>query len=209
LRDELVLKNVLGAVPTGVDVAHFSAVKPARKPRSLVFLGSMDWMPNIDSVHFFVAEIFPLLKAKFPETKFTIVGRNPPQSVRDLAARDANICVTGTVDDVRPFVAESEVMIVPLRIGGGTRIKIYEGMASAIPVVSTRIGAEGLPVSHGEQILLADSPEDFAREIGRLFEQPQLRECIGQNGFEFVRDNFGWESVTKIFEDYCIQICSK
>ncbi|MBA4150062.1 MAG: glycosyltransferase [Verrucomicrobia bacterium] len=206
-REELVLNNVLGAVPTGVDVKFFSQVKGERKTRSIVFLGSMDWMPNIDAVEFFASEIFPLVKQKYPETKFTIVGRNPPEKVRRLAAMDPDIHVTGTVDDVRPFVAEAEVMIVPLRVGGGTRIKIFEAMASGIPVVSTAIGAEGLPVNHGEHILLADSPEDFSKCIGQLFESSEQRELIGKNGLALVSECFGWEAVNELFEDYCRQTC--
>lgn len=206
-REELKLRNVLGAVPTGVDVKFFSDVKRERKPRSIVFLGSMDWMPNIDAVEYFTNEIFPLLKKDFPETKFTIVGRNPPEKVRRLATADPNVRVTGTVDDVRPFVAESEVMIVPLRVGGGTRIKIFEAMANAIPVVSTAIGAEGLPVKHGEHILLADSPDDFSRCIAQLFRSAEERERIGQNGLSLVSECFGWEAVNELFENYCRQIC--
>ncbi len=206
-RKELGMKNVLGAVPTGVDVKFFSAVKAERKPKSLVFLGSMDWMPNIDAVEYFTNEIYPQVKRDFPHVKFTIVGRNPPEKVRALAAKDSSIQVTGTVNDVRPFVAESEVMIVPLRVGGGTRIKIFEAMANGIPVVSTAIGAEGLPVTHGKHILLADSPSDFAKCIGELFKSKEEREKIGQNGLALVSEHFGWGAVNELFENYCRQVC--
>ena len=207
-RQEFGLKNVLGAVPTGVDVSYFATKKESRKPRSLVFLGSMDWMPNIDAVNFFTAEIWPLVKKQFPETTFTIVGRNPPESVQQLAKTDDKIRVTGTVADVRPFVNGSEVMIVPLRVGGGTRIKIFEGMASAIPVISTRVGAEGLPVKDRENIFLADSPLEFSQAICEAFQKPELRDAIGKTGQNLVREQFGWEAVTKIFENYCLQVCS-
>ncbi|MFN7140433.1 MAG: glycosyltransferase [Limisphaerales bacterium] len=205
-KDELKLKNVLGAVPTGVDVKFFSGVKAERKRKSLVFLGSMDWMPNIDGVEYFNAEIYPKVKKQFPDVKFTIVGRNPPEKIRKLAAEDSSIHVTGTVPDVRPFVAESEVMIVPLRVGGGTRIKIFEAMANGIPVVSTTIGAEGLPVTHGKHILLADSPEDFANCIARLFNNAEERKQIGESGLTLVAEQFGWEAVNELFENYCRQV---
>jgi glycosyltransferase involved in cell wall biosynthesis len=206
---EFGIQNVLGAVPTGVDVPYFASIKPNRKPQSMVFLGSMDWMPNIDAAHYFANEVFPLIKAKFPKVTWTIVGRNPPQSVKDLGAADPQIIVTGTVADVRPYLAEADIMIVPLRIGGGTRIKIYEGMASATPVVSTRIGAEGLPVTTGGNILLADSPEDFTQAVGDLFNNTQLREKIGNCGRAFVQERFGWEAVNQVFDSYCQQLCSK
>jgi glycosyltransferase involved in cell wall biosynthesis len=207
LRTEFGLTNVVGSVPTGVDIEYHQPPKGERKPRSLAFLGSMDWMPNIDSVVFFCREIFPRLKQEFPNVTLTIIGRNPPTQVKELAANDSSIRVTGTVPDVRPLLAEAEVMIVPLRIGGGTRIKIFEAMASGIPVVSTRIGAEGLPVTHGENILLADTPTDFARVVADLFVQPDLRGRMGQAGLELVRKHYSWESVTSVFEKYCLDLC--
>jgi len=123
--------------------------------------------------------------------------------VQELATRDASIRVTGTVDDVRPHLAAGEVMVVPLRVGGGTRIKIFEAMATGIPCVSTRIGAEGLPVNHGEHIALADTPADFAREICALFENPGRRQALGQNARTLVEQNFGWPSINAVFERFC------
>jgi glycosyltransferase involved in cell wall biosynthesis len=110
---------------------------------------------------------------------------------------------------VRPYLADAEVLIVPLRIGGGTRIKIYEGMATGIPIVSTAIGAEGLPVTDRENILLADSPEQYANAICELFENQNLRKKIGENGRTLVQRNFSWEFVTKTFERYCFETCAK
>ena len=208
LREEFHLKNVLGAVPTGVDTEHFQAVQGKRAPRSLVFLGSMDWMPNIDGVLWFTDCIFPRIKAEFPDATLTIVGRNPVAAVRALAERDSQIRVTGTVDDVRPYLAEAEATVVPLRVGGGTRIKIFEAMATGIPVVSTRIGAEGLPVTDHREILLADCPEDFAEAVGRLFRSAELRAQIGPAGESLVRQRFGWAASTDVFESYCNQVLS-
>jgi glycosyltransferase involved in cell wall biosynthesis len=202
-RREFCLTNVLGAVPTGVDCECFHLSDGTRKPASLVFLGSMDWMPNIDAVEFFTGEIWPLVKRQFPKATFTIVGRNPPRKVRELEQRAAGVRVTGTVDDVRPFLAEAAVMIVPLRVGGGTRIKIFEGMATGIPVVSTRIGAEGLPVTHGENILLAEAPQDFAAQIAALFADPERAARIGASGRALVQSQFSWESVNRIFVAHC------
>lgn len=207
-REEFSLKNVLGAVPTGVDTDHFQAVAGHRAPRSLVFLGSMDWMPNIDAVQWFADAILPLIEREFPDATLTIVGRNPTPPVRALAERHPRIRVTGTVDDVRPFLAGAEAMIVPLRVGGGTRIKIFEAMATGIPVVSTRIGAEGLPLCHDRDILLADTPEEFAQCVGRLFGSAELGCRIGHAGLSLVREKFGWAASTDIFESYCKQVIS-
>lgn len=207
-RKELGLKKVLGDVPTGVDLSYFCPPTATRKPHSLVFLGSMDWMPNMDAVQFFAAEVWPAVKRQFSDASFTIVGRNPPSEIKELERRWLGVRITGTVEDVRPFLAEAMVMVVPLRVGGGTRIKIFEGMATGIPVVSTQIGAEGLPVTHGENILLADSAQEFAAQIAGLFEEEKRAARIGANARALVQARFGWEAVTGIFEKYCLQICA-
>jgi glycosyltransferase involved in cell wall biosynthesis len=202
-RAQLGLENVLGSVPTGVDVDFFSAIPPIPQPGSLVFLGSMDWMPNIDGALWFAAEIWPGIKARAPGATLSIVGRRPSPAVRELAAADPSIRVTGTVEDVRPYLAQAEALVVPLRVGGGTRIKIYEGMAAGVPVISTSIGAEGLSVRDGENILLADVPEDFARKTADLLADPARRASLGQSGRALVREHFSWHSVTAVFAGYC------
>ncbi len=204
LRTELGLTNVCGAVPTGVDLDFFQPSREGRKPLSLVFLGSMDWMPNIDGICWFTKEVWPTVKAKHPDAHLTIVGRRPVPAVRELGERDSAITVTGTVDDVRPYLAEASAMIVPLRVGGGTRIKIFEGMATGIPCLSSRIGAEGLPVTHGDDVLLADEPAEFAREINFLFEQPAKAKAIGDRGRKLVAANYGWSKVNEVFVSHCL-----
>jgi glycosyltransferase involved in cell wall biosynthesis len=199
-RQQLGLKKVLGSVPTGVDLEYFSPPAAPRQSHSLIFLGSMDWMPNMDAVQFFVAEAWPLVKKKYPRAKFTIVGRNPPAKIKELEQRIHGVHVTGTVDDVRPYLHEATAMVVPLRVGGGTRIKIFEGMATAIPVISSRIGAEGLPVTHGENALLADTGPEFAAQIVECFANPDRAARIGANARALVQAQFGWEAVTDIFE---------
>ena len=206
-REQLGMKNVLGAVPTGVDLNYFASSPKPKRPRSLMFLGAMDWMPNIDAALWFVREIFPGVRQRFPDTTLTIVGRNPAAQIKELARFHSSICVTGTVEDVRPYLAEAEAMIVPLRVGGGTRIKIYEGMATGIPVVSTTIGAEGLSVKHGENILLADSPADFAKWVCELLENAELRARIGGNGLEMVRRSCSWETAAEVFQRYIFNLC--
>ncbi|MGI8655345.1 MAG: glycosyltransferase, partial [Pyrinomonadaceae bacterium] len=144
-------------VPTGVDTEFFCPRGNVQsKPHNLVFTGSMDWLPNEDAIQFFTKEIFPLVKRQVPDATLTIVGRNPYQSLIDLGKSDSSIVVTGRVEDVRPFMEEAGAYIVPIRIGGGTRLKIYEAMAMEKPIVSTTVGAEGLPVKNGEELILAD-----------------------------------------------------
>jgi glycosyltransferase involved in cell wall biosynthesis len=209
MRRDYALGNVLGAVPTGVDTESYQPPTGPRPPQTLVFLGSMDWLPNIEGIRWFAETGWPLLRQKHPAATLTIVGRRPTAAVRELAARDPSIRVTGTVDDVRPHLAQAAVMIVPLRVGGGTRIKIFEGMATGIPVVSTRIGAEGLAVADGEHLLLADTPAELAAAVGGLWARPGGAQRMGAAGRELVRSRFSWPKVTDVFEQYCLAVAGR
>ena len=177
-----------------------SACQPVPAAADLVFVGSMDWLPNVDGVLYFVREILPLIRRQRPGATLTIVGRTPPPNIAQLAADDPRIQVTGTVADIRPYLWRSAVSIVPLRIGGGTRLKIYEAMAAQIPVVSTTIGAEGLSVHPPEDIRLADTPEHFASHCLELLENPLIRARISRAAWEMVNANFSWEHVARCFE---------
>lgn len=188
-------------VPTGVDASFFApegSASPAAS-RSLVFTGSMDWLPNEDAVVFFCREILPLIRAEEPDVTLSIVGRAPTPAVRRLAA-DAGILVTGRVDDVRPYVRDAAVYVVPLRIGGGTRLKIFEAMAMAKAVVSTAVGAEGLPVTPGEHLLLAEEPRAFARAVVRLMRDLERRRSIEQAARALVVERYDWSAVATHLE---------
>jgi sugar transferase (PEP-CTERM/EpsH1 system associated) len=188
-------------IPTGVDTGYFRPPEP-KPPASadLVFVGSMDWLPNIDGASWFVDEILPLIRRRRPQCSLVIVGRRPPRRIADLGRQDPRITVTGTVDDIRPYLWNSSAAVVPLRIGGGTRLKIFEAMAARIPVISTSVGAEGLPVSPGEHILIADSPQAFADRCLELLETPGLRSRIVETAWEMISSRFSWEQVTSCFE---------
>jgi polysaccharide biosynthesis protein PslH len=187
------------AVPTGVDLDYFKpeAVRPVA---DLVFIGSMDWMANIDGVEYFVRDVLPLIRGKRPDCTLAVVGRDPAARIRELGKRDPFIRVTGTVADVRPYLWGSRVSIVPLRVGGGTRLKIYESMAAQVPVVSTSVGAEGLEVDPAENIRIADSAESFAEECLALLEDAGERARMAQAGWELVAARFSWPQVARCFE---------
>jgi sugar transferase (PEP-CTERM/EpsH1 system associated) len=194
----------VSSVPTGVDTEFFHpSGAVAQRPSSIVFTGSMDWMPNEDGMVFFVEEVLPLVERAVPEVSLTIVGRNPTARVNALARGHPRITVTGTVPDVRPFLEGASVVVVPLRIGGGTRIKIYEAMGMERAVVSTTIGAEGLDVVDGEHILLADSPTAFAEATIALLRSPDRASAIGRSAATHVRTHFGWASVAEQFAARC------
>ncbi len=188
-------------LPTGVDVDYFQPQAGERRSGNLVFVGSMDWHPNEDGIAWFAREVFPSIRKSTPHASLTVVGRNPSARVRELAARDAAIEVTGTVPDVRPYVARAEVLIVPLRIGGGTRIKIFEAMAMERAVVSTTLGAEGLPLRDGVEILLRDSPENFASAVTELLRDARHREALARSGREKVTREHTWQIVAERMRD--------
>lgn len=204
-------------IPTGVNIEYFlppddsarsvggvgaSACQGERSsPADLVFVGSMDWLPNVDGVLHFVRQILPLIRKHRPDTTLAIVGRTPPPKIAQLAAEDPRIQVTGTVPDIRPYLWNSAVAVVPLRIGGGTRLKIYEAMAAKIPVVSTTIGAEGLSVNPPHDIRIADTPEHFASQCLELLGSPEIRACVSQTAWEMVNSHFSWEHVARCFEN--------
>ena len=191
-------------VPTGVDTAYFVRQPDVpRTPGSMVFTGSMDWMPNEDGIAWFVASILPRVRAVVPEATLTIVGRNPTAKVRSLESASAGVTVTGSVPDVRPYLASHQLFVVPLRVGGGTRLKIYEGMTMGLPTVSTTIGAEGLPVVDGEHLILADDPDAFARACVALLNDPGRATAMGDAADTFVREHFGWDGVARRFAEFC------
>jgi len=187
------------SVPTGVDVDYFTPGGGPQVPNRLVFSGSMDWYPNEDAMLHFVEAILPLVRREVPDASLTIVGRRPSAKVQALA-RQAGVQVTGTVDDVRTYVGEAPVYVVPLRAGGGTRLKIFEALAMGKPVVSTTVGAEGLALQSGRDVVIADTPEAFSAAVVRLLREPAEREAIGAAGRALVEARYSWASVTRAFE---------
>ncbi len=189
-------------IPTGVDVEYFRPPEtPAKPVADLVFTGSMDWLPNIDGIQWFAGEILPRIRQQRPDCTVAVVGRRPTREVAELAARHTGVVVTGTVPDIRPYLWGAAIAIVPLRIGGGTRLKIYESMAAGVPIVSTTVGAEGLVCHDGRDILLADTPEAFAGRCVELLAQADRRRGIARAALELVEERFSWEAVTRSFED--------
>jgi sugar transferase (PEP-CTERM/EpsH1 system associated) len=190
----------VSVIPTGEDTAYFTP-QPADPsgPARIVFTGSMDWLPNVDGVLHFVRTILPLIRSEQPDVVFTIVGRSPTAEIRRLAA-EPSIEVTGSVDDIRPYLAASTVNVVPLRIGGGTRLKIFEAMAAGRAVVSTTIGAEGLPAEPGRHLLLEDDPAAFARAVITLLRNPAQRREMEAAARTLVTTRYDWAAAAAIFE---------
>jgi glycosyltransferase involved in cell wall biosynthesis len=193
-------------VPTGVDTQQFQ-VAPASSatPPRIVFTGSMDWEPNIDAVEFFCGQIWPRILAEFPNAIFQIVGRNPFAKVQRLASQ--SVQVTGTVPSVTDYLRGATVVVVPLRIGGGTRLKIYEAMAMGKALVSTSIGAEGLSFENGRDLLLADDASSFAEAILLLLRDAQVRRRIEQAAVQLAAQ-FDWSVVAGQFVEVLQRVAS-
>ena len=181
-------------VPTGVDTDYFEPASSDPQSRAMVFTGSMDWLPNEDAMIYFCREVLPAIRAEIPDASLAIVGRTPTPAVKKLA-EEHGVTVTGRVDDVRPYMKEAAVYIVPLRIGGGTRLKIFEAMAMGKAVVSTTVGAEGLPVTDGEHVRLADEPAAFARAVVHLMRDLDERRRIEAAARALVVARYDWSAV--------------
>ena len=195
------VRQPVHVVQTGVDTGYFQPT-PATSGSGhahLVFTGSMDWLPNEDGMLYFAAEILPRIRARLPGVTLSIVGRAPTPAVQRLAEHPG-IEVTGRVDDVRPHVAAATVYVVPLRIGGGTRLKIFEAMSMGKAVVSTTIGAEGLPVTDGRDVSIADEPEAFANAVLRLIANTDERRRMESSARQLVVERYDWSAVAQDFE---------
>ncbi len=183
-------------VPNGVDLEGFSAPGPSATGGGghLVFTGSMDWAPNENAAHAFLDEIWPSVRAELGALRFYIVGRNPSGRLRSRA-RPGEVVVTGTVPDVRPFLRQALALVVPMRVGGGTRLKILEAFAARVPVVSTRVGIEGIEARPEEHYLAAEDAAGFAAALRRLRQEPELRARLIAAGHELARERYSWEAV--------------
>jgi sugar transferase (PEP-CTERM/EpsH1 system associated) len=203
------VRGPIHVVPTGVDTEFFAPGNPPSPAagRDIVFTGSMDWLPNEDAMVFFCEKVLPLIRSEKPDVRLSIVGRAPTPAVTKLAAVYGDcVRVTGRVDDVRPYIAESGVYIVPLRIGGGTRLKIFEAMSMAKAVVSTGVGAEGLPVEDGRHLILADEPNTFARAVVRLLRDVNRRRALEGAARSLVIEKYDWSSVAGNLERALLDI---
>ena len=194
-------------IATGVDTSYFTANDTPESPGALVFTGSMDWYPNEDAIVHFIEAILPTIRRDVSSVSLTVAGRNPTDRVKAAGAAPG-VNVTGTVPDVRPYMAQAAVYVVPLRIGGGTRLKIFEALAMGKAVVATGVGAEGLPVVPGQHFLRADSAAEFARAVTTLLRDPSRRKALGLAGRRLVEECYSWPQVAREFESHCEEVLS-
>jgi len=195
-------------IGNGVDVSLFVPTEETAGPPTLLYVGTMHYYPNIDAIHYFFQEIHPHLARLVPDVRVVIVGHDPPAEI--LAwQRLPGIEITGSVSDVRPYLAKSTAVIVPLRLGSGTRLKILESTAAGRPVVSTSVGAEGLGMRHGEHLLIADDPGQFARQTAELLRDGALRRRLITAARPFVLARYSWQALGEQYEVVCRQVGAK
>ena len=187
-------------VENGVDPAYFRPQAGRREPDRLLFLGSLDWRPNLDGVRLLLERVFPAVRAAVPSARLCLVGRNPPESLRREAAASPGVELHADVPDVRPHLARCGLMVVPLRIGGGSRLKILEALATNTPVVSTRVGAEGLELEPGRHLTVVEDVDDLPGAIIRAIGEPAAAQAQAERGRETVLRRYGWDALADQME---------
>jgi glycosyltransferase involved in cell wall biosynthesis len=188
-------------IPNGVDMAHYAPTRGLPEPDTLVYSGALTYQANFDAVDFFLREVFPLIRVERPNVKLLITGGL--EGVRiDRLPMSPGVILTGYLDDIRPTLANSWVSVVPLRLGGGTRLKILEALALGTPVVATSKGVEGLNLTPGHDFLWGDAPADFAAAVLRLLKDSNLRTTLSRNGRRTVAAHYDWQTIGQKFNDF-------
>jgi polysaccharide biosynthesis protein PslH len=207
-REQFGVKRV-DVVENGVDTAYFQPQARRRDPRRLLFLGSLDWRPNLDGVRVFLDRVFPTLKLAEPSTRLCLVGRNPPETLRQQVAATPGVELYANVPDVRPYLADCGLMVVPLRIGGGSRLKILEALAGGTPVVSTRIGAEGLALEPGKDLTVVPEIDDLTHALLKAMNHPEPLQTQAETGREKVLERYDWDRLAGQLEQVWLRCGSE
>lgn len=189
------------SVPNGVDTDFFRARDTPRQAGSMVFVGGLGWFPNLDAMRYFCESVLPLVLRQCPDASLTVVGKNPDERAAKAIAAHPRVRLTGMIDDIRDTVSAAAVFVVPLRIGGGTRLKILDALSMGKAIVTTSLGCEGLDVIHGEHLLIADEPQSFAREVLRVLGNPALAAELGRRGRELVQNRYEWAVIAETMEE--------
>jgi glycosyltransferase involved in cell wall biosynthesis len=197
----------IDVIPICIDTSAIRVVERASGTKRILYVGTMFWPPNIDGVLWFTHEVYPLIKQDVAQARFRIVGARPPKDVRQLAHLPLDIEVTGYVEDLYPYWTDCGVFVVPLRAGGGMRVKILEALARGIPIVSTSIGCEGIAVEDGQHLLVADTPQEFAHAVAEVIRNDDLATRLTMNGRCLVEERYDWrvtyQELTELYDTIC------
>ena len=187
-------KREIHVIPIAVDTDEQQPVQRDKDADHIIHIGTMYWPPNIDGMMWFLENVFPLISAKRPDTICDIIGARPPQELVDYGKSHPGVNVTGYVVDPTPYLQQAALMIVPLRAGGGMRVKILNALAQGLPIVSSALGCEGIQVEHGRHLLIADTPEEFAEATLKLFDDPALAIRLGENGRRLIQEKYDYRT---------------
>lgn len=205
LARDLYQSTNVSVVDNGVDPAYFADVGRADGSRSVLFVGALDWRPNIDAVDQLLGSVLPMLRAKVPDAELVIVGRKPSDAMRARISATAGATLHADVPDVRPFMRASAALAVPLRIGGGSRLKILEALAARLPIVSSTIGAEGLEVADGRDLVIADGPEAMAAALADAIQSPAPARARAERGWATVESRYAWTNLAAKLEQVWLE----
>jgi glycosyltransferase involved in cell wall biosynthesis len=194
----------IAVVPISVDVAATPVVKRLTSDPQILFVGGLHWPPNADAVVFFIKEVLPLIRRVVPNARLTVVGRSPEQTSRRLGPHEG-VRFVGRVDDLGPYFESSRVMVVPIRSGSGMRVKILDGLARGLPVVTTSIGCEGIEVRDGTDVLVADTIEDFSHQVVRVLQSDDLAHALARSSFRVVRQQYDLSAIADTLDNTLVQ----
>ncbi|UCE65287.1 MAG: glycosyltransferase, partial [Candidatus Zixiibacteriota bacterium] len=192
--------SIFEVIPNGTDTRYFRPTDGSVS-RELIFVGGLNWYPNRDAMIHFCEDIYPVIKREIPDVKMNIIGQCPPSKLRRYMDGDVSLRIHGFVKDIRSHISRSAVFVVPIRVGGGTRLKILDAFACGKAVVSTSIGCEGIDVTPGENILIGDSPEEFASQVMRVMKDDGLRTRLEKNARKLVVEKYSWEIIGRKLDE--------
>ncbi len=201
-------KAQVEVVPNGVDTEYFANTGDQEEPDNLIYVGGMTWYPNYDAMLYFIDDILPLVKEEIPEIRLTHIGRQTGDEFSRMAEKNKALEFLGFVDDIRPEMSKAAVYIVPLRIGGGTRLKILDAMSMGCAIVSTSVGCEGIEVTDGKDIIIADEADAFARKIIQMVRDPNMRRSLRDNARKTAVDKYSWKKIAPRLEDVYRKLAS-
>lgn len=208
-EDGMAGKHSPTVIPIAVDTEQIAPVTNRPASLNILTVGTLYYPPNADGIRWFIREVFPMIRAKLPEARLTVVGKNPPPDFLKMAEdNNSGLVVTGFVPDLAPYFASSALAVIPVRAGGGMRVRILEAFARAMPVVTTTVGLEGIQAVSGRDVLVADDPSDFALAVIRLLKDPALQKQLSANGRRLVETQYDWQVALKTLERVYQQVSS-
>ena len=200
------LKKITGitdctSIPNGVDLEYFHPLETKVKPKSLVFAGGLSWYPNLDAMTFFLKSVWPELVNQIPDISLTVIGKNPPDWMLDMQKKYSNLHVLGFVDDVRPYLAEAQIYICPIKDGGGTKLKVLDALAMGKALIANAIACEGISVINDKSVIFASTPNEYIEKIRYLVENPLKGEELSRNGIQLIKDHYSFQNIGKKLAD--------